>query len=50
VRRELDEDAYWLRGSTGFGFREQTEGSNSVNLFGGGQRTPRRSSDMDVPM
>jgi nitrate reductase beta subunit len=50
VRRELDEDAYWLRGSTGFGFRDQTEGSSGLNLFGGGpRRTPRRSPDMDVP-
>ena len=51
VRRELDEDAYWLRGSTGFGFREHTEGSSGLNLFGGGpKQTPRRSADMDVPM
>jgi nitrate reductase beta subunit len=50
VRRELDEDAYWLRGSTGFGFRDQTEGSSGLNLFGGGpKRTPRPSPDMDVP-
>jgi nitrate reductase beta subunit len=50
VRRELDEDAYWLRGSTGFGFRDQTEGRTGVNLFGGGpKQTPRRSADMDVP-
>jgi nitrate reductase beta subunit len=50
VRRELDEDAFWLRGSTGFGFREPTEGRTGVNLFGGGPKhTPRRSPDMDVP-
>ncbi|MCV5263752.1 hypothetical protein OFC55_39435, partial [Escherichia coli] len=42
VRREFEEDAYWLRGSTGFGFREQTEGRTGVNLFGGGPKhTPR---------
>jgi nitrate reductase beta subunit len=50
VRRELDEDAFWLRGSTGFGFREPTEGRTGVNLFGGGPKhTPHRSPDMDVP-
>jgi nitrate reductase beta subunit len=49
VRRELDEDAYWLRGSTGFGFREQTEGSSGVNLFGGGPKRTPRHPDMDVP-
>ncbi|WBY02507.1 nitrate reductase subunit beta [Ramlibacter tataouinensis] len=49
VRRELEEDAYWLRGSTGFGFRDQTEGRSGLNLFGGGPRQTPRHKDMDVP-
>jgi nitrate reductase beta subunit len=50
VRRELDEDAFWLRGSTGFSFREPTEGRTGVNLFGGGPKhAPHRNPDMDVP-
>jgi nitrate reductase beta subunit len=48
AHRELEEDAYMLRGSTGFGFREQTTGATRVNLFGGTKRTPRKA-DMDVP-
>jgi nitrate reductase / nitrite oxidoreductase, beta subunit len=49
VRRELDEDAYWLRGSTGFGFRDQTEGFTELNLFGGGPKRTPRHPNMDVP-
>ena len=49
AHRELEEDAYALRGSTGFGFREATTGATKVNLFGGTKRTPRRSPNMDVP-
>ena len=41
VRRELDEDAYVLRGSTGFGFREGTDGSTRTNLFGAAKQAPR---------
>jgi nitrate reductase beta subunit len=48
VHREVDEDAYALRGSAGFGFREGTDGRSRANLFGGGTRTPRRPR-MDVP-
>jgi nitrate reductase beta subunit len=48
THRELEEDAYALRGSTGFGFREGTNGSTTVNLFGGAKRTPRKRY-MDVP-
>jgi nitrate reductase beta subunit len=49
ARRELEEDAYVLRGSSGFGFRENTLGSTKVNLFGGGaQKTPRKPY-MDIP-
>ena len=49
VRREIDEDAYWLRGATGFGFRDQTEGATGVNLFGGGPKQTPRHPNMDVP-
>jgi nitrate reductase / nitrite oxidoreductase, beta subunit len=49
VRRELEEDAYWLRGSTGFGFRDQTEGRSGLNLFGGGPKRTPRHKNMDVP-
>jgi nitrate reductase beta subunit len=48
ARREFEEDAYVLRGSSGFGFREGTTGSTKVNLFGGSKRTPRKPM-MDVP-
>jgi nitrate reductase beta subunit len=48
AHRELQEDAYMLRGSTGFGFGEDTNGDTKVNLFGGAQRTPRKRY-MDVP-
>ena len=42
ARREFDEDAYVLRGSSGFGFGETTRGTNKVNLFGGTKRSPRQ--------
>src|SRR5690606_2427050 len=42
THRELNEDAYLLRGSTGFGFAEPTNGSTKLNLFGGPKRTPRK--------
>ena len=48
ARRELDENAYVLRGASGFGFSEPTQGSNKVNLFGGAKRTPRQPH-MDIP-
>jgi nitrate reductase beta subunit len=49
ARRELDEDAYVLRGSSGFGFREGTLGSTKVNLFGGGAKKRPAKPTMDVP-
>ena len=48
ARRELDEDAFVLRGSSGFGFREGTLGSSKVNLFGGGAKRPQRRPDMEI--
>jgi nitrate reductase beta subunit len=42
ARREFDEDAYVLRGSSGFGFGEPTQGANKVNLFGGTKRSPNK--------
>ena len=48
THRELNEDAYLLRGSTGFGFKEPTNGSTKLNLFGGPKRTPRKPY-MDIP-
>ncbi|MFW5680555.1 MAG: 4Fe-4S dicluster domain-containing protein, partial [Pseudomonadota bacterium] len=48
AHREIEEDAYELRGATGFGFREGTEGRTRINLFGGRKRTPRKPM-MDVP-
>ena len=48
TRREFHEDAYHLRGSTGFGFKEPTDGSSKLNLFGGSKRTPRKPY-MDIP-
>jgi nitrate reductase beta subunit len=42
ARREFDEDAYVLRGSSGFGFGETTQGANKVNLFGGAKRSPNK--------
>ncbi len=38
ARREWDEDAYVLRGQSGFGFHEATQGSTKVNLFGAKKR------------
>jgi nitrate reductase beta subunit len=49
ARRELDEDAYVLRGSSGFGFREGTLGNSKVNLFGGGAKKTPRKPYMDIP-
>jgi nitrate reductase beta subunit len=49
ARRELDEDAYVLRGSSGFGFRENTLGRTKVNLFGGGAKKTPRQPRMDIP-
>jgi nitrate reductase / nitrite oxidoreductase, beta subunit len=48
VHRELEEDAYVLRGSAGFGFREITGGRTKTNLFGGTKGTPRKPY-MDIP-
>jgi nitrate reductase beta subunit len=48
THREFEEDAYVLRGSTGFGFREGTDGSTKLNLFGSAKRMPRKPQ-MDVP-
>ncbi|MFP3944898.1 MAG: nitrate reductase subunit beta, partial [Alphaproteobacteria bacterium] len=48
ARREMDEDAHLLRGSAGFGFREGTNGTTKINLFGGPKRTPRKPH-MDIP-
>jgi nitrate reductase / nitrite oxidoreductase, beta subunit len=48
AHREFDEDAYVMRGSSGFGFREGTQGRSKVNLFGGSKHTPRKPN-MDVP-
>ena len=47
--REVDENAYHLRGSTGFSFDEPTNGATKTNLFGGAKRTPRKPY-MDVPL
>jgi nitrate reductase beta subunit len=41
AHREIEDDAYLLRGSTGFGFREGTEGVSKLNLFGGPKTMPR---------
>ena len=43
------EDAYVLRGSSGFAFHEGSNGKSKVNLFGGAKRTPRKPM-MDAPM
>jgi nitrate reductase beta subunit len=48
AHRELEEDAYVLRGATGFAFGEDTGGKTRTNLFGGAKRTPRKPY-MDVP-
>ncbi|MFJ5486283.1 nitrate reductase subunit beta [Hansschlegelia beijingensis] len=47
--REVDENAYHLRGSGGFAFDEPTNGATKTNLFGGAKRTPRKPY-MDVPL
>jgi nitrate reductase beta subunit len=49
THRELEEDAFVLRGSSGFGFREGTLGTTKVNLFGGGAKKPSRDPRMDIP-
>src|SRR3546814_13114686 len=41
AHRELDEDAYVLRGSSGFGFREDSHGTRTATLSGGAKRPPR---------
>jgi len=48
ARREYEEDSFVLRGSSGFGFREDTNGATKLNLFGGAKRTPRKPY-MDIP-
>src|SRR5690625_2729834 len=48
THREVNEDAYHLRGSSGFGFKEPTDGSSKLNLIGGSKRTPRKTY-MDIP-
>jgi nitrate reductase beta subunit len=48
AHRELEEDAYVLRGSSGFGFREGTNGATDANLFGNPKKTPRKPY-MDAP-
>ena len=48
THRELNENAYVLRGATGFGFREDSNGSTKLNLFGGAKQTPRKPY-MDIP-
>jgi nitrate reductase beta subunit len=48
THRELEENAYELRGATGFGFTEGTNGATRTNLFGGVKRTPRKPH-MDIP-
>ena len=48
AHRELEEDAYALRGSAGFGLHEGTGGASKTNLFGGAKRTPRKPY-IDVP-
>jgi nitrate reductase beta subunit len=41
-REESQDDAYVLRGSAGFGFREGTNGVSGLNLFGGPKTKPRQ--------
>jgi nitrate reductase beta subunit len=41
THREVEDDAYLLRGSAGFGFREGTNGASSLNLFGRPKTSPR---------
>lgn len=49
ARRELEEDAFVLRGSSGFGFRENTLGTTKTNLFGGGHKKAPRNPRMELP-
>jgi nitrate reductase beta subunit len=49
ARRELEEDSFVLRGSSGFGFRENTLGNTKVNLFGGSSKSSSRRPRMDIP-
>lgn len=48
AHREAHEDAYHLRGASGFGFHEPTNGATKLNLFGGSKKTPRNPY-MDIP-
>ncbi|WP_281827380.1 nitrate reductase subunit beta [Jannaschia rubra] len=48
THREIEEDAYEMRGSAGFAFREGSGGDSKTNLFGGTKRTPKKPY-MDVP-
>ncbi len=41
THRETEEDAYILRGSTGFAFREDSNGASKLNLFGGPKTSQR---------
>ena len=42
THRETEENAYILRGSGGFGFREPNQGVTGLNLFGGPKTKARR--------
>ncbi|TCZ78010.1 nitrate reductase subunit beta [Lysobacter sp. N42] len=42
THRETEENAYVLRGATGFGFREPTNGVSKLNLFGGPKTKPQQ--------
>jgi nitrate reductase beta subunit len=48
AHREFEEDAYVLRGASGFAFNEGSNGKSKANLFGGAKRSPRKPM-MDVP-
>ena len=48
LRREDNEDAYWLRGAAGFAFREGSNGTTKADLFGRPGQTPRKKY-MDIP-
>jgi len=48
TQREINEDAYWLRGAAGFAFKEPTNGTTRADLFGQPGRTPRKRY-MDIP-
>src|SRR3546814_20957950 len=49
AHRELDEDPYVLRGSSGFGFREDSNGTRTATQFGGAQRSPRNTPARKTP-